>query len=98
MNTGCLFPRSGLNNADHDWSQHERRNQVPDGWQKRRCAEQVEPVLVAKPAGSIDSPPELSPGRSHGEGLQLRRGVQESRPESRETGHLRADDQVAGLV
>ena len=101
MNSGFLFPTSGLSNADHDWSEHERRNQVPDGWQgwqERRCAEHVEPALVAEPAGSVDSPPELSPGRSHGKGLQLRRGVQEPRPESRETGHLRADDHVAGLV
>src|SRR4051794_11807761 len=101
MNSGFLSPTSGSSNADHDWSEHERRIQVPDGWQdwqERSCAERVEPTLVAEPAGSVDPAPELSPDGSHGKGFRLRRGVQEPRPGSRETGHFRADGQVAGLV
>ena len=58
----------------------------------------VEPGLVAEPVEPQNPPPALRPEQSDGRGLQLRRGVQEARPEGREEGPLRADDRLAGLV
>ena len=57
-----------------------------------------EPALVARQLEPEGPPPEPPPGRSHGRGLRLRRGVQE--PRLRSPGERRrcADDPVAGLV
>ena len=38
------------------------------------------------------------PGQPDGRGLRLRRGVRDPRPRRAEAGHLRGDDDVAGLV
>src|SRR5215813_12018234 len=46
----------------------------------------VEPRLVAQSAEAQDPGPALAPVRSHGQGLQLRQGVQEPRPGGGEEG------------
>ena len=58
----------------------------------------VEPGLVAEPVEPQDSSSELSHEQSHGRGVQLCRGIQETRPEGRKEGPLCADDRLAGLV
>ena len=64
----------------------------------RHAKSKDQPRLVAESVEPEDPPPELSPVRSDGRGVQLCRGVQESRPGCREEGPVRADDDVAGLV
>ena len=68
------------------------RRKVPVHAHGRR--RQVEPRLVARSAERQDA----APVRSHGQGLQLRQRVQESRPGGREEGPRGADDRLAGLV
>ena len=50
------------------------------------------------PAGPRGSPPELFPVRSDGRGVRLRQGVQEPRPQGRDQGPARPDDELAALV
>ena len=54
--------------------------------------------LVAQSAEPEDPAPALPPVQSHGRGVQLRRGVQEPRPECRHQGPPCPDDGFAGLV
>ena len=70
-------------------------NRRPDS---QAAPAQDEPGLVAESAGPAGSPPALAPVQSDGRGLRLRRGVQDPRPRRAEAGHLRGDDDVAGLV
>ena len=58
----------------------------------------VEPGLVAEPVEPQDPSSELSPVRSHGRGVRLRRGIQDTRPGGCEEGPLCAHDRLAGLV
>src|SRR6266446_2393455 len=71
---------------------------MPGRARHHKCWNEVEQRLVAEPAEPQDSPPELAPVRSHGEGLQLRRGVQEARPQGSEERSHRADDGQPRLV
>ncbi len=68
------------------------------GSHTNKCCGHVEPRLVAEPVEPQCSPPELSPVRSDGQRVQLRRGVQEPRPECRHQGPACLDDEVAGMV
>jgi hypothetical protein len=54
--------------------------------------------LVAEPVEPQDSSPALELEQSHGRGVQLRRGIQETRPGGPEKGPLCADDRLPGLV
>ena len=74
----------------------DKRKQVPSA--THGGSEQVEPGLVAESAEPEGSPPALSLVQSDGQGLQLRRRVQDPRPRCAEAGHLRGHDDVAGLV
>ena len=58
----------------------------------------IERRLVAQSTEAEDPAPALLAVRSHGRGVQLRRGVQEPRPECRDQGPPCADDGFAGLV
>src|ERR1039458_4687681 len=84
---------TGENNAKRNQvSSLERRTHTSSGWSpnKRR--------LVAQSPDTSHVPPPPPPLQSYGRGVQLRRGVQEPRPECREEGSLGADDQPPGLV
>ena len=59
-------------------------NPLPDS---QADSAQDEPGLVAESVEPADPPPELSPVQPHGRGVQLRRGVQETRPGCPEEGH-----------
>ena len=56
------------------------------------------PRLVAGRAGHRDAPSELQPVRSDGQGIRLRQGVQEPRPQRRDQGPACLDDELAGVV
>ena len=71
---------------------------MPGRARHHKCWNEVEQRLVAEPAEPQDSPPELAPVRSHGQGLQLRRGVQEARLQGSEERPHRADDGQPRLV
>jgi len=62
------------------------------------CWHEVEQGLVAESAEPQDSPPELASVRSHGEGLQLRGGVQGARPQGSEKRSHRVYDRQPRLV
>ena len=53
---------------------------------------------MAERVGLGRSPPELFPVRSDGQGVRLRRGIQEPRPECRDQGPACPDDELAGVV
>src|SRR5947209_2006669 len=77
------------------------RNEVPGaerGERDQDAAGPVESRLVAESAEPRDPPPELSPVQPPRQGVQLRRGVQETRPRCPEAGHRKGHDDVAGLV
>ena len=65
------------------------RSGHPKPAQRKVVAESIEPE---------GPPPLLRERQSHGRGLQLRRGVQESRLRRAEEGHHGADDRLAGVV
>src|SRR5438105_2114068 len=73
-------------------SGNERSSPTYGGWGP------VESRLVAESVETADTPPKLSPVQPHGQGVQLRRRVQETRPGCPEEGHRSGDDEVAGLV
>src|SRR5579863_5454417 len=54
--------------------------------------------LVAESIERADTPSTLSPVQPFGQGLQLQRGVQETRPRGSEEGRRSGDDDLAGLV
>ena len=85
--------------ARHDRGQDGGRAQVPGiGSQTHRGWRHGEPALVAESTEPEDAPPELPVVRSHGRGVHLRRGVQDTRPGCPEDGHRGGDDDVTGLV
>ena len=54
--------------------------------------------LVAEAAGRFGPPSELRPVRSDGQGVRLRQGVQDPRPQRRDQGPACLDDGLAGVV
>src|SRR5580692_829699 len=82
----------------HGLKDRRESGQVPGRARHHKCWNEVEQRLVAEPVEPQDSPPELAPVRSHGEGLQLRRGVQETRPQGSEERSHRAYDGQPRLV
>ena len=76
---------------------HEHRSQVPLPPGRRRRHHQ--PRLVARRScGSTCCTSTRRKSDPMGDGLRLRRGVQEPRPRGGEEGPARADDRLAGLV
>ena len=57
-----------------------------------------EPRLVAGRAEHRGAPSELQPVRSDGQGVRLRQGVQDPRPQRRDQGPACPDDELAGVV
>src|SRR5262249_7251252 len=83
------------------WRQYDDRNEKPRNERDERKPDAAGPVqsrLVAQSVEPGDSPPKFSPVQPPGQGVQLRRGVQETRPGCPEEGHRKGDDHVAGLV
>ncbi len=81
--------------------EYDERKQMPGderGSRNENASGPVESRLVAESVEPGDTPPKLSPVQPHGRGVQLRRGVQETRPRCPEEGHRSGDDDVAGLV
>src|ERR1041385_6088439 len=65
---------------------HGRRDQVSVHGQDRRTEQSK---LVAEAARHLDAPCELAAVRSDGQGVRLRQGVQEPRPQGRDQGPAR---------
>ena len=82
---------------EHDRREHGRKNRRQRG-QVPVQPSAHEPRLVAEHAGPQCSPPELRPVRSDGQGIRLRQGVQDSRPQRRDQGPACVDDGLAGVV
>ena len=72
------------------------------GRNSRRCRDcgqaDVEPGLVAATAGPQAAAPAFAQVQSDGRRFQLRRGIQQARPQCREGGHQGVDDHVTGVV
>src|SRR6266576_3195628 len=88
-------------NTEHYRREYDDRNQMPGderGSATHGGSAPVESRVVAESVEPADPPPKLFPVQPHGQGVQLQRGVQETRPRCPEEGHRRGDDHVAGLV
>src|SRR5215475_1431310 len=77
--------------AEHNRRYHGRKDRRERG-QVPIHARIQEPGLVARPAGPSGSSPALQLVRSDGQGVRLRQGIQEPRPECRDQGPARLDD------